>query len=142
MDKLNAFIDEYVRGFVKDGDDDLYVPTDDEQRLIAEAIKGLLMQPEFVAAFAARPMRVPVPKSVSDEEIVAICDRYVGHDGAIDCVGFARELLGVAMKREKTAGHTLGDDEIDRLWSRFAASADGKPDHRGFARALLDATRH
>jgi hypothetical protein len=141
MDNVDAFIDAYVRGYVKDGDDDLYVPTEDEQRLIAAAIKGLLAQPEFIEAFSQRPSRMPVPRSVNDDEIVALCDRYVANDGTIDCVGFARELLGVAMRRDKSAGHTLSDAEIDSLWGRFAAR--GAPDHRAFARAVLDATtRH
>ncbi len=142
MVNVDTFIDAYVHGYVRDRDDELYVPTEGEQRLIADAIKGLLAQPEFIEAVASRPVRVPVPKSVTDDEIVAICDRHVENDGGFDCIAFGRELLAVAMRREKSAGHTLSDAEVDNLWGRFAGRTGGAPDHRAFARAVLDATRH
>jgi hypothetical protein len=140
MDSVETVIEEYVRTYVMPRGDEIYVPTDDEAALLADAIKGLVAQPEFMAAYAARPLRVPVPKGLTNEEIFAIRDRHLGDDsGSFDCIAFARDLLGAAMKREQQEPREPTDAQLNALWQRFETADGGRPDHRGFARAVLDA---
>jgi len=61
-------IDEYLCDYTMDGDDSFHLPTESELALIKDAIMGLLVDPKFLASFAAPPAQPAEPvQRLSDE---------------------------------------------------------------------------
>ena len=90
-DRVEAAIDDYIDGYVMEGDDGYYQPNDGDTAMLKDAMMGLLVDPGFLAAYdgtpPAAPQAVPAPavrepltdgqlaKIAVEDEFLLYCDQ-------------------------------------------------------------------
>lgn len=66
-DRVEAAIDDYIDGYVMEGDDGYYQPNDGDRAMMKDAMMGLLVDPDFLAAYeaqsAAPAVSQPTPRT-------------------------------------------------------------------------------
>jgi len=92
-DRVEAAIDDYIDGYVMEGDDGYYQPNDGDTAMLKDAMMGLLVDPGFLAAYDATPPAAPqaVPAAVvreplTDEQILSMwkSSEFRGKGGQAD----------------------------------------------------------
>lgn len=58
-DRVEAAIDDYIDGYVMEGDDGYYQPSDGDTAMLKDAMMGLLVDPGFLAAYDGTPPAAP-----------------------------------------------------------------------------------
>jgi len=82
-DRVEAAIDDYIDGYVMEGDDGYYQPNDGDTAMLKDAMMGLLVDPGFLAAYdatpPAAPQAVPAPavrEPLTQDQIVGLAENY------------------------------------------------------------------
>ena len=128
-DRVEAAIDDYIDGYVMEGDDGYYQPNDGDTAMLKDAMMGLLVDPGFLAAYdgtpPATPQAVPAPAVPLTDEMDAVASKYA-HKMALDLECVLSDYNG---KWWDTAINTLGEYRMamNRIHERESPTHMGEP---------------
>lgn len=127
-DRVEAAIDDYIDGYVMEGDDGFYQPNDGDRAMMKDAMMGLLVDPDFLAAYEAQSAAPAVPLTYSSTQATkcASCGQHKHTPLRIDAMGGYVCLTCIDQKLGSLLGEfgypesaspavPLTDDQIERM---------------------------